>query len=166
MGGNQPIDLSYDTGSDWLVVESSSCQNCLGNPYNPRFSLGDPQQVSPYYEIRVYGQSELEGYEYSDTVCFNKNRSTCVEDFKFFLVEYQKEDLTPNSDGILGLSRNHPIYTIQDSENTTGPLFTEAAVSAGIISSNKFSFYLKEPNVALKYDSWIDFGEPILAHIK
>ena len=46
MGGNTYMDLVYDTGSDWLVVEGSDCSNCQGNTYNPRDSEGFPEQVN------------------------------------------------------------------------------------------------------------------------
>ena len=55
------------------------------------------------------------------------------------------------------------MYLLEDGVNFTGPLFTEAAIKAGIISENKFSFYLQQPS---KGDSWLDFGEPNLSHIK
>ena len=42
MGGNTLMDVVYDTGSDWLVVEGSTCSNCEGNTYNTNDSTGNP----------------------------------------------------------------------------------------------------------------------------
>lgn len=42
------MDVYYDTGSDWLVVEGDSCSNCEGNTYDITFSveIGQASQVS------------------------------------------------------------------------------------------------------------------------
>ena len=42
MGKYIKMDLIYDTGSDWLMVEGSNCDNCEGNTYNidPNLALG------------------------------------------------------------------------------------------------------------------------------
>ena len=35
MGGNTQMDVVFDTGSDWLVVEGADCANCEDNTYGP-----------------------------------------------------------------------------------------------------------------------------------
>lgn len=35
MGGDVLMDVVYDTGSDWLVVEGNNCSSCEGNVYDP-----------------------------------------------------------------------------------------------------------------------------------
>ena len=30
MGGTTKMDVVYDTGSDWLLIEGSLCENCEG----------------------------------------------------------------------------------------------------------------------------------------
>ena len=57
MGGNQPMDVVYDTGSDWLVVEGEACLNCEGNTYNPRQSEGDARKISTRSSTRKYGSA-------------------------------------------------------------------------------------------------------------
>ena len=32
------MDVVYDTGSDWLVIEGIECDNCQGNTFNPEVS--------------------------------------------------------------------------------------------------------------------------------
>jgi len=46
MGGVTELDVVYDTGSDWLVIESSTCSNCEGDKYNPSRSKGNPKKIS------------------------------------------------------------------------------------------------------------------------
>ena len=33
-----PLDLVFDTGSDWLTVEAFDCEVCEGNTFNADFS--------------------------------------------------------------------------------------------------------------------------------
>jgi len=43
MGKLTKMDIVYDTGSDWLVVEGSECSNCEGNTYDiePSIETGE-----------------------------------------------------------------------------------------------------------------------------
>ena len=112
MGGNQPMDVVYDTGSDWLVVEGIDCFNCEGNIYDPQESLGESKKVPGRpRSTRIYGSAYLEGAEYFDTVCLTPNTSTCIENFEYFLISYQ-EGIWEPVDGILGLSRNNPFFIL------------------------------------------------------
>ena len=36
--GQVALDVVYDTGSDWVVVEGETCGNCEGNTYDPESS--------------------------------------------------------------------------------------------------------------------------------
>lgn len=85
MGGNTLMDLAYDTGSDWLVIEGSDCTNCEGNTYNPSNSEGSPTQVNASQTERNYGSASLTGYEYTDKVCIALG--TCLDSFEFFLID-------------------------------------------------------------------------------
>ena len=138
MGGNTLMDVVYDTGSDWLVVEGSNCSNCEGNTYDTSTSQGTPKKVATEISERNYGSASLTGYEYTDKVCITL--SMCLDTFEFFLIESQKGINEP-IDGILGLSRNYPFHVAQTGENTTGPLYVEHLFNAGKISADKFSFY-------------------------
>lgn len=33
-----PLDLVFDTGTDWLAVEAFDCEVCEGNTFNADFS--------------------------------------------------------------------------------------------------------------------------------
>ena len=66
---NQEMQLIYDTGSDWMVVEGRDCVNCEGGRYDPN--------TSSYYEIvdvltqnLKYGNLfHFKGKEVQDQVC-------------------------------------------------------------------------------------------------
>jgi len=34
MGKETQLDVVFDTGSDWLVIESQSCKSCEGDRYD------------------------------------------------------------------------------------------------------------------------------------
>ena len=111
MGGTTEMDVVYDTGSDWLVMEGSSCSNCEGNLYDPSTSQGTPKKIATEISERNYGSASLTGYEYTDKVCITL--TLCEDNFEFFLIETQKGISEP-IDGILGLSRNYPLYVMQN----------------------------------------------------
>ena len=71
MGKLSKMDVVYDTGSDWLVVEGADCGGCEGNTYNigPSLDSGIAEQTSDEQSTRSYGSAELKGHEYTDTVC-------------------------------------------------------------------------------------------------
>ena len=155
MGGNTKMDVVYDTGSDWLVVEGSPCNNCEGNKYNPSDSETNSELQPGGKSERNYGSASLEGYEYKDRVCIELGN--CVDEFEFFLITSQVGIAEP-IDGILGLSRNKAFHVNPDAGNTSGPLYVEALYDGGIINANKFSFFFQQPEEV----SWMDLGEPEL----
>ena len=54
----------------------------------------------------------------------------------------------------MGLARNKPQHVAPEKGNVTGPLYIEKLVEEGIISQNKFSFYIQEAGK----ESWLDLG--------
>jgi hypothetical protein len=60
-----PMEVVFDTGSDWLVVEGDSCYNCEGNTFNETSGV----KLSSEKTERLYGSAALEGFEYTDLVC-------------------------------------------------------------------------------------------------
>ena len=142
-GGNVKASVVYDTGSDWIAVEGGDCTTCYG-VYRPSKSEGNPRRVyNRDYVYRTYGSKTHGGDEYLDTVCFNEDSSSCVEDFMFWVTEKRIFSENGGPSGLLGLSRNHPTYVLESTTNRTGPLLTEKAAKEGVISANKFSFYLR-----------------------
>lgn len=65
MGRYTPMNVVFDTASDWLVVEDVICEDCEGNKYD----ASQGQQVSDVLKERAYGNIFIKGYVYSDTIC-------------------------------------------------------------------------------------------------
>ena len=79
------MNVIYDTGSDWLAVESSTCTTCEGIKFDG--SKGTKTSISNVPSTRDYGSASLTGFTYKDRVCvFNTD---CVNDFEYFLIETQ-----------------------------------------------------------------------------
>ena len=87
MGMLTKMDIVYDTGSDWLVVEGSECTNCEGNTYDigPSVDADQAISLSETSSERNYGSASLTGKEWTDTVCILF--TACVNNFEFFLIE-------------------------------------------------------------------------------
>ena len=81
MGRFTQMDVVYDTGSDWLVVEDDRCDTCEGNTYSAETS-GEPASIT--ISERSYGSAYLTGMEYTDAVCLNLN--DCVWNYEFFSI--------------------------------------------------------------------------------
>ena len=161
MGKITKMDVVYDTGSDWLVVEGSQCSNCEGNTYDiqPSLDSGEAVQLTDTTSTREYGSASLTGKEYTDTVCILF--TACVSNFEFYLIESQSGIREP-IDGIMGMSRNKPFHIQPESGNNSGPLYVEHLYKAGVIGEDKFSFYFTEPGTL----SWVDLGEPDFSNIR
>ena len=82
MGRYSPMDVVFDTGSDWLVIKSILCDKeyCEGDTYD----LANSIQVGYELSDRIYGSAAIIGYEYTDVVCLEL--TACVEDFEFFAI--------------------------------------------------------------------------------
>lgn len=81
--GGQEMQVVYDTGSDWLVLESNSCESCPGSD---RFDHTASPMFSPLgngVSTREYGSATLYGTEVNDTVCLGP---LCEPGFEWFLI--------------------------------------------------------------------------------
>ena len=128
MGKQTMLDVVFDTGSDWLVIEGASCSNCSGDTYNiePALRSGQATQLTISAHEREYGSAKVVGREYSDTVCIEL--ASCVFNFRFFYVESQT-GLAEPVDGILGLSRSRPMILGSKNGAEIGPLYVLALSS-------------------------------------
>ena len=117
MGSSQKIlDVIYDTGSDWLVLDTDFCGNCHDPVYDTR-SSDDYNRVSRTKMYQEYGSASVEGYNATDSISVGGD--TYLGDFPWFALTKQigiEEDF----DGILGFSRQST-----DSWWEHGPLLAE-----------------------------------------
>ena len=81
IGSNQqPFDMIFDTGSNWLWVMSEECGNC---PPNARFDDegSNSFQRRPGTEFLYYGSGSVNGNVVNDQVCITPE--FCADDFTF-----------------------------------------------------------------------------------
>lgn len=89
IGSNQEKEeLIYDTGSDWLVIESAECRSCYGSNYNSTTSTSwKADKMSKRDRLR-YGSAYIEGITGTDDVCLDSAQSNCVNKQEIFLVDF------------------------------------------------------------------------------
>lgn len=81
------MDVLFDTGSDWLVLEGKSCDTCEGKDlYNPKKSESS-KKLSKEDSSRYYGSANVSGQIYTDTVCVT-NSFLCLYDYPLFVASY------------------------------------------------------------------------------
>ena len=80
------MNVVFDTGSDWLMIQGSSCSNCVGATFNATKS---GNIVSGIQSQRNYGASRLLGYTYKDTVCLTNDIGSCMLNFEYFSITDQ-----------------------------------------------------------------------------
>lgn len=141
------LQVVYDTGSDWLTVESSTCRSCFGDNFDQSASSSWTQDSDAVIEEIEYLSGSIEGVTGSDKVCLS-NGDNCVDSFNFFLVE-ENFIIPPQVDGILGMCAGGKV---EDHEN--GPDLVQALFDNDVVSENTFSFFLADD----VEDSYVDFG--------
>lgn len=151
----------FDTGSDWLVVESAICENpekivtennCL-SAYNPNFSANFVD-LGEETETKVYGSfMRVEGRQVQDQVCLKK-RDVCIDPFNFFLVTEQS-GIPSEVDGIVGLALGGtPRGFNMPSYYKLGYLYLDFLRVLGHVEQKTFSTSF----AGAQGESFIDFG--------
>lgn len=143
----QKVQVIFDTGSDWLVLEAKECSNCLKNSYDAHLSETF-ERVDDDLVEHIYGTAQLYGLDARDDVSLDKEGRVKVIMFEFFEV-FKQYGITENVDGILGMCRPWV-----DESYQTGPLFVVELYKRGAIAKNMFSFYID----GMDGQSFIDFG--------
>lgn len=100
---NEKLTVIYDTGSDWLVVDTDFCPTC----HQPVFKTA---QSSTYANVsntiinQVYGSANLYGVSATDSVSPTPYVSTRLSSFNF-LAMTAHVGIQETFDGILGMCR-------------------------------------------------------------
>ena len=149
---NEAIDVVFDTGSDWLLVEGKQCSSCDGTTYDWSTSTA-AYRVNPNESQRTMGAMTLTGSEWVDQVCVTE--LACIENFEFFMITDQTNIREP-IDGFMGLARNEPFFLNSEDGINRGPSYMMALKNANLISEEIFSFYTAPAGL----ESYIDFGAP------
>lgn len=64
----QYLEVVYDTGSDWLCIESSECEAGKGPKFESKESTSF-KRVGSKDSLREYGSATLKGQEVTDIAC-------------------------------------------------------------------------------------------------
>ena len=86
--GSENIEMQviFDTGSDWLMIESTDCKTCEGAKYDWDKSTYFNRRTV-VQENRTYGTIiHLQGYRVTDQVCLGRGEN-CVSPFSWLLIE-------------------------------------------------------------------------------
>ena len=143
-----PMDVIFDTGSDWLVIEDTLCEECEGNTFNGRTGT----RIGARETERTYGNAWMRGVEYENTICLLL--SACVANFEYFGI-WEQEGIQEPIDGILGLARGDYYFHLGDRTRQPGPLYIDGMFREDLIEERTFSFFL-----STKEKSYVDFGPP------
>ena len=138
--------MIYDTGSDWLVLDTDFCRNCHDPVYDTR-SSSDYKRVSRSKMYQEYGSASIEGYNVTDSI--SVGGETYLPDFPWFALTKQI-GIEENFDGILGFSRQSTDYWWEH-----GPLLAEQLTINNQISEETVSFLLASE----RYNSFCDYGK-------
>lgn len=58
-----PINVVFDTGSDWLVIPDKTCDNCKGDTFDTSVSGTVVNQTLSY---KTFGYAYFDGITYKD----------------------------------------------------------------------------------------------------
>ena len=147
----QGINVIWDTGSDWFLVETDTCTNCK-SPYfhqteSTSFSYFQPDE---FHKQQYADGSYVNGQAATDKLCVTQDPASCTLGFKFLAVFYQN-GFSASYDGILGMKSG--------ANGNTDPLFVPHLYSQGLIAKNEFAFYTTGENGK----SFFDLGAPNLS---
>ena len=102
------MTVIFDTGSDWLVLDSDLCNNCIEPVFNTSNSTTFIMNSSSSIVSLTYGSATADGYNSTDQAFVvlptNSSNGTGLTSFQF-LALVDETGIDNNYDGILGLSR-------------------------------------------------------------
>ena len=123
VGSNQqPFQMIFDTGSNWLWVFSRMCGNCN----QPKFDERQSESHTFYnvvYDIH-YGSGDVYGYNSHDKVCITS--TDCADDYSFLNIGMHSNLYSLKASGIVGMSPTDA--------NENGHLFIVKMKRSGVIS--------------------------------
>ena len=74
--------MIWDTGSDWLVVETSDCTDCIGDTFDvdasTSFAKNDPTET---ISITLGDGTQLTGDIATDKACITQDDASCIDNF-------------------------------------------------------------------------------------
>eukprot|EP00347_Sterkiella_histriomuscorum_P018543 403345111 len=138
------LELIFDTGSAWLVVEGPSCATCVSTIFDNTKST-TYTQVSSTEQTLQYGSATVKGKVGKDTISLDINQNYKATNFQLFVATYQT-GISSYFDGIAGMSREIVLDRFGN-----GPKFLKSLKDAGAISSTIQGWYLSNSNDTQSY---------------
>ena len=153
------MELIFDSGSDWLMVEGKDCDNCKGTKYDTSESIYFNERSSTE-DNRTFGTIiHLKGRTVSDWVCLQLYEM-CVKPFQWFIITDQYGLPTDQVNGVLGMTQAEAFNGGYEPANafSTGDNLMTSLFAGGDLSVVAWSTHLSQ----FLYDSYIDLGGPRL----
>lgn len=126
---NEQLTVIYDTGSDWLALDTDFCKTCIQPVYNTSSST-TYQNVSDTVINQAYGSANLYALNGTDQISLDGTTDTRLDSFNFLAIKEQV-GIQSTFDGILGMSRQ---MVLPDMDFENGPLLIEKMKKASLIS--------------------------------
>lgn len=102
------MSMVWDTGSEWSVIQGYTCDSChLTYDYSGQVGNSFTVVDSKLTSIN-YGSAKTKGFKAMDTICLQRNPSTCVNNESIFVVTEQR-GFEKTFHGIQGLSTEDTI---------------------------------------------------------
>ena len=86
----QAVNAIWDTGSSRFLLETQSCNNCLGTVYDTSKSTSF-KKVKPEEEavVRYSDGTQLKGFYAYEEICPSEHKNSCKKKFKFIALTEQ-----------------------------------------------------------------------------
>jgi len=140
------LDVVFDTGSDWLVLETNMCDDCNGTVYDTEKSFNFKFDATNLTK-KEYGDASVTGYIARDSI--SVGGGTYLANFPWLAITEQK-GIEENKEGVLGFSRQSSA-----GEERSAALIADYLTINNQISRETISFLIHNDN---KY-SFVDFGK-------
>lgn len=151
------LTVIYDTGSDWLALDTDFCSTCIQPVFNTSQSATYANESDSIIN-QQYGSADLYAVSASDSISVDNTPSTRLASFNFLAVSSQR-GIQESFDGILGMSRQ---MSLPEENFQTGPLLVDKLKTAGLITQEQASFYITDYTA----QSFCDLGAYNAANIR
>jgi hypothetical protein len=123
------MNVTFDTGSSWLILQTNECSACTGSVWDVSSS---DTFVAGSSMTQDYGSATTEGLDSTDQFYLDDAYTFGVSSFEFEAIT-SASGISPDG-GIMGFSRNLP-FIYNGSYYYPGPLFYQGLYNESTISA-------------------------------
>lgn len=136
-GSNRtPMNVTFDTGSSWLILQTTACSACTGSVWDTSESTTFTSGASMTQD---YGSATTVGLDSTDQFYLDTSYTFGLSSFEFEAIT-SGSGISP-SGGIMGFGRNLPFTYNGTDYYDSGPLFYQGLYNESTISAQIFSIY-------------------------